>query len=64
MTTNSEEVKKLVRERYGAKARGVIELSEALATETGSETGQDSNTEACCEPGCCGGAHNESTQVA
>jgi len=64
MTTNSEEVKKLVRERYGAKARGVIELSEALASDTGSETGQDSNAEACCEPGCCGGAHDESTQVA
>ena len=63
MTTNSEEVKKLVRERYGAKARGVIELSEALASETGSETGQDSNAEACCEPGCCGGAHDESIQV-
>ncbi len=56
MTTNSEEVKKLVRECYGAKARGVIELSEALAA--------DSSGEACCEPGCCGGGQVESTTVA
>ncbi len=56
MTTNSEEVKKLVRERYGAKARGVIELSESLAAE--------SSGEACCEPGCCGGTQGESTTVA
>ena len=55
MTTNSEEVKKLVRERYGAKARGVIELSEALAAE--------SNGDACCDPGCCGGNQGESTAV-
>ena len=27
MTTNSEEIKKLVREKYGARARGVIELT-------------------------------------
>ena len=45
MTTNSEEVKKLVRERYGAMARGVIELSEAAAAAAGGD--------ACCEPGCC-----------
>ena len=56
MTTNSEEVKKLVRERYGAKARGVIELSEALAA--------DSSGEACCEPGCCGGSQGEAATVA
>ena len=56
MTTNSEEVKKLVRERYGAKARGVIELSEALAAE--------SSGDACCDPGCCGGTHGEPGAVA
>ena len=56
MTTNSEEVKKLVRERYGAKARGVIELSEASAA--------DSSGDACCDPGCCGGTHGESGAVA
>ena len=27
MTTNSEEIKRLVRERYGARAKGVIELT-------------------------------------
>ena len=60
MTTNSEEVKKLVRERYGAKARGVIELSASLAAESSPET----NEEACCEPGCCGGAQGESSPAA
>ena len=60
MTTNSEEVKKLVRERYGAKARGVIELSASLAAESSPET----NAEACCEPGCCGGAQGESSPAA
>ena len=56
MTSNSEEVKKLVRERYGAKARGVIEQSEALAAE--------SNGEACCDPGCCSTTQKETSTVA
>ena len=60
MTTHSDEVKKLVRERYGAKARGVIEQSEALSAETNPNSSQ----EACCEPGCCGGAQEETQAVA
>lgn len=60
MTTNSEEVKKLVRERYGARARGVIEQSEAFAADTNSKGIE----EACCGTSCCGGAHDESTAVA
>lgn len=55
MTTNSEEVKKLVRERYGARARGVIEQSEALAAEP--------SDEACCDPGGCGGIQEEARTV-
>ena len=42
MATNSEEIKKLVQERYGAKARGVIELT--LVQDTG---GAD---QGCCSP--------------
>ena len=41
MTTDPEKIKRLVRERYGAKARGVIELS--VVQHTG-------------DPGCCGPA--------
>lgn len=44
MTTNQEEIKKLVRERYGAKARGVIEL-----TPVGNE-----GAASCGDAGCCG----------
>ncbi len=35
MTTNSEEIKQLVRERYGAKARGFIELTPVQDTDGG-----------------------------
>jgi arsenite methyltransferase len=42
MAVNSEEVKSLVRDRYGAKARGVIELTDVSQAESGS---------ACCGPG-------------
>lgn len=41
MTTNSEEIKRLVRERYGARAKGVIELS-AVQPE--------SSDPSCCSP--------------
>ena len=42
MTTNSEEIKRLVRERYGARAKGVIELT-VVQPEGGSDPG-------CCSP--------------
>jgi len=41
MTTNSEEIKRLVRERYGARAKGVIELT-AVQPENGDA--------GCCSP--------------
>ena len=41
MTTKSEEIKRLVRERYGARAKGVIELAQ-VADET--------TDAACCSP--------------
>ena len=44
MATNQEEIKKLVRERYGAKARGVIELTPVA----------NANTASCGDAGCCG----------
>ena len=40
MTVSSEDIKRLVRERYGWKARGVIELTDISRIESG--------------PGCCG----------
>ena len=46
MTTNSEEIKELVRERYGAKARGFIELTPVQDTAEG-------------DSGCCGPADME-----
>ena len=46
MTTNSEEIKELVRERYGARARGFIELTPAQDTAAG-------------DSGCCGPADME-----
>jgi SAM-dependent methyltransferase len=42
MTTDSEEIKRLVREKYGARAKGVIELTEVRQTGDG-----DSG---CCSP--------------
>ena len=44
MAANQEEIKKLVRERYGARARGVIELTQV-------QNGGDSS---CGDSGCCG----------
>ena len=44
MATNQEEIKKLVRERYGAKARGVIELKPVPNADAAS----------CGDAGCCG----------
>ena len=41
MTTESEEIKRLVRERYGARAKGVIELAQAP---------DDADGAACCSP--------------
>ena len=46
MTTNSEEIKRLVRERYGARAKGVIELT--VVQPEGSSN-----------PGCCSPADTE-----
>ena len=46
MTTNSEEIKELVRERYGARARGFIELTPAQDAAAG-------------DSGCCGPADME-----
>lgn len=46
MTTQNEEIKKLVRERYGARARGVIELQVAKQPEASGD-------------GCCGPADME-----
>ena len=46
MTTNSEEIKQLVRERYGARARGFIELPPVQETGEG-------------DSGCCGPADME-----
>ena len=54
MATNQEEIKKLVRERYGARARGVIELTE-MPSETFLESG-DAN---CGDAGCCGPSDQE-----
>ena len=42
MTINSQEIKNLVREKYGAKARGVIELADVSQTGDGGQ--------ACCSP--------------
>ena len=42
MTTSSEEIKKLVRERYGSRAKGVIELTQ-VETAGGGDAG-------CCGP--------------
>ena len=44
MATNQEEIKKLVRERYGAKARGVIELTPVGNADSAN----------CGDAGCCG----------
>lgn len=46
MAANSEEIKRLVRERYGAKARSVVELTDVSQSE-----GDGSS---CGDPGCCG----------
>lgn len=48
MSTNQEEIKRLVRERYGAHARGVIQLTEVSPPESGGG-----------DPGCCGTADLE-----
>jgi|TARA_Y100000031_G_C8146177_1_gene350065 SAM-dependent methyltransferase len=42
MTTNSQEIKNLVREKYGAKARGVIELADVSQPNDGGQ--------GCCSP--------------
>jgi SAM-dependent methyltransferase len=54
MTTNSEEIKKLVRERYGARAKAVDARSKAFIQLTPVSPVGDA---ACCgpdNPGCCG----------
>ena len=48
MSANSEDIKAVVREKYGAKARGVIQSAEAAAAEAVDE--------ACCGADCCGGS--------
>ena len=45
MANNNEEIKKLVRERYGARARGVIEL-----TPVHQESGSSCGDSGCCSP--------------
>ncbi len=49
MATDQEEIKKLVRERYGAKARGVIELTQV----------QNEGDASCGDAGCCSPADQE-----
>ena len=55
MATNQDEIKQFVQERYGARARGVIELSVAQAVV------QDAPDDSCCsaDAGCCGPADME-----
>jgi SAM-dependent methyltransferase/DNA-binding PadR family transcriptional regulator len=48
MATNQEDIKKLVQERYGARARGVIALTPVQETSPG-----------CSDAGCCGPADLE-----
>lgn len=55
MTTNSEEVKQLVRETYGAKARGVSRLAGASEADSGDA--------GCCDPSCCSPAEQVSDDV-
>jgi arsenite methyltransferase len=50
MATNQEDIKKLVQERYGARARGVIALTPVQ------ETGPSCGDSGCCDSGCCGPA--------
>jgi len=50
---NSEEIKRLVRDRYGSRARGVIELT-AVQEPSGRDAG-------CGDAGCCGPADIERT---
>ncbi len=57
MTPSSEDIKAVVREKYGAKARGVIQNAEASAPGASDEA----SDEACCGPDCCG-ASSEATQ--
>ena len=49
MADNAEEIKQLVRERYGDRARQVIELAVVEGNEG----------VGCCGPACCGGADSE-----
>lgn len=53
MAANQEEIKKLVQERYGARARGVIALTPVP------ETGPGCGDAGCCDAGCCGPADLE-----
>lgn len=53
MATNQEDIKKLVQERYGARARGVISLTPVQ------ETGPSCSDSGCCDSGCCGPADLE-----
>ncbi len=48
MTTNPDEIKRFVQERYGARARGVIEL--AAVPETPAEADGCSDDAGCCGP--------------
>ncbi len=50
MATNQDEIKQFVQERYGAHARGVIELSVAPATPTAAETECCPSDAGCCSP--------------
>ena len=52
MTTNNNEIKELVRERYGARAQRVIELSPvpAAAADHAHSDGCGCETAACCGP--------------
>ena len=53
MSASSEDIKAVVREKYGAKARGVIQNAEASTA--------GAVDEACCGTDCCGGS-SEATQ--
>ena len=53
MATNSNEIKELVRERYGARAQRVIELSPVVEHGAGDHTdgcGCSVSDSACCGP--------------
>ena len=61
MATNQDEIKRYVQERYGAHARGVIELSVAQGPANSSNSPDSNGADAvgCGDSGCCGPADVE-----